>query len=536
MSSGNSFKWKYVLFRSLTQKSLIEFAHADPAQSLNFQAVSANFEGVYYYLAHSLNCLVTVHNYTNISNTLSLLSINSSGHIAKDSTNLDTLLTGNVNGVDLYDPNQWAVSDDCMSFRVGDTYWSKATATASFAPMTHAANFSSTRSQDPTFTYTVSGGDIYKFDTTSQGYKFFASAAIPNNCKLTVYQDRLFIDASTSSAVDIYAYTLSATSATQVFNFSLVNLTVQPKVSVSPQLTKVVLAATGANSIQGKGFHIDWTNQNVTHVTFPYGALRFGLDYFIAVGENSFYLRELRYEQNYSWIPSSMSNVTLKEAAYYVSQSAARLVFSLGIIPHPNFIWKFNAILANSTGEYLYSEMDKVAYNINGSLISSYKVINVTIMDIVQALFNSDYNGTYTTETVGGDVQVCPPGCVDCTCSVCLDKYVQDPTTGDCMKCGPGCLTCNSNNVAECTTCTTGLYFDPTTLTCRICDTTCLTCGTTANTCEICYPGLTFVSGQCIQCPQNCFNCTSTTSCNFCDRGYGLTSAGVCRKCLTSCS
>ena len=147
MSSGNSFKWKYVLFRSLTQKSLIEFAHADPTQSLNFQAISANFDGVYYYLAHSLNCLVTVHNYTNISNTLSLLSINSSGHIAKDSTNLDTLLTGNVNGVDLYDPNQWAVSDDCMSFRVGDTYWSKATATASFAPMTHAANFFSCHPQ-----------------------------------------------------------------------------------------------------------------------------------------------------------------------------------------------------------------------------------------------------------------------------------------------------------------------------------------------------------------------------------------------------
>jgi len=181
--------------------------------------------------------------------------------------------------------------------------------------------------------------------------------------------------------------------------------------------------------------------------------------------------------------------------------------------------------------------MDRVSYNANGSLSASNKVINVSALNRDQAVFNSDYNGTYTTETVGGDVQVCPPGCQDCNCTVCLEKYVQDPFTGDCKKCGPGCATCNSDNVAECTTCTTGLYFDPTSLTCRLCDANCLTCGTTANTCEVCYPGLTFINNtSCIQCPMNCFNCTSTTTCNFCDRGYGLTSAGTCRKCLTSCS
>jgi len=260
------------------------------------------------------------------------------------------LLNGNVNGVNIYDSVQWAISDDCMKFRVGDSYWSKTSATVGFSQMTHASSFVNTRSEDPTFSYAVSGGDIYKYDTISQGYKFFASASINNECKLTVYQNRLFIDASNQTNAEVYAYALSATTATQVFNYSSQGFTLPPKVSTSPKLNNIFIVGPGANTTQAYAFQIDWTSQNASNITFPSTSLEFGLDCFISVGEEFFYIRQLRFDQNYSWIPAAISNLTLQESAYYLSQRSAMKIFLRDVASSSQFIWKFTAINSNTSG------------------------------------------------------------------------------------------------------------------------------------------------------------------------------------------
>ena len=92
------------------------------------------------------------------------------------------------------------------------------------------------------------------------------------------------------------------------------------------------------------------------------------------------------------------------------------------------------------------------------------------------------------------------------------------------------------SNISQCTSCTTGLYLNSNSSSCILCNPSCLSCTDTATNCLACYPGYTFNLQQCSLCPNNCVNCFSNTTCNQCDKGYGLTASGVCRKCLIYCS
>ena len=102
--------------------------------------------------------------------------------------------------------------------------------------------------------------------------------------------------------------------------------------------------------------------------------------------------------------------------------------------------------MSNSSGEYLYAQMDLIRYYGNGSVSGSNKIVNVSALSRDQAIFNNQYNGTYTSETEVGEVKICPPGCTDCNCTSCHDSYTLDSLTGSCVKCGPGCSTCDSSD------------------------------------------------------------------------------------------
>lgn len=279
-------------------------------------------------------------------------------------------------------------------------------------------------------------------------------------------------------------------------------------------------------------FHIDWAALTASTIIFPQESLALGSDYFVAAGEEFFYVRQIRYSQNYSWIPATFDSRSLQEHVYFIAQNTIPItVFTKNISNINNTAWKHADVIANTTGSYLYTEMD-----VNqGS--DSFKTVNVSALSRQQAIFNNDYNDTFTSETVNDEVQVCPPGCIDCDCTGCKNGYAYDTLTLSCSKCGPGCYSCDVFDPSKCLSCTTGLFYDANTSACLECDPTCLSCGVNATTCEVCYPGWTFnANQQCNQCPLNCFNCSSSTVCNQCDKGYGLTPNGTCRKCMSYCS
>ena len=404
--------------------------------------------------------------------------------------------------------------------------------------MSNSPSFLSGLTEDSSFTYAVSlDGSLYKYSSSIAGFELFytPTTPLPNSTHINLYSNRLVLNHTTASSAEVYVYQVG-NSATPIFNYTDITFAAPPVIAVSPQLTKVIILGNGGSngsySQMSYAFHIDWAAQTVSTITIPQEALVFGFDYFLATGDEFLYVRQIRYSQTYSWIPTVLNSLSLQEHVYFFAQNTIPvIVFTKNISIINNTDWKHADVVANTTGSYLYTEMDLNQGN------ETFKIVNVSALSRQQAIFNNDYNDTFTSETIDGEVQVCPPGCIDCECTGCKSGFAYDTLTQTCTKCGPGCSTCGSTDPSKCNSCTTGLFFDVNASACLDCDPTCLSCGTTATTCEVCYPGWSFnANQQCNECPLNCFNCSSSTVCTMCDKGYGLTANGTCRKCMTYCS
>ena len=225
------------------------------------------------------------------------------------------------------------------------------------------------------------------------------------------------------------------------------------------------------------------------------------------------------------------------EHVYYLAQGTNPYPLYVRNISLPNTLFfKYANIESNSSGAYLYVEMDEVENNGTG-VSTSFKLLFASQLSKAQAVFNNEWNGTFSGEIINNKVKICPPGCSDCNCSTCLNGYVNDPVSGGCLKCAAGCLSCYAYNTTRCTSCRAGTYFDMASTSCIPCNETCLTCSLTSTSCGICHPGLYFTSTQCSACPANCFKCSSGSVCETCNRGFALALNGtLCRQCSIFCA
>ena len=171
----------------------------------------------------------------------------------------------------------------------------------------------------------------------------------------------------------------------------------------------------------------------------------------------------------------------------------------------------------------------------NGSFSHLNRIVNVTEINQEQALFNTQYNDSFASQIINGELQLCSPGCQDCDCSSCLANFVFDSTTSSCKPCAPGCLTCNADDISLCLTCSVGTFFNASTSACEGCSSSCFSCDGSAAACRDCLPGEYFSGVQCEACAANCEKCTNST-CTTCRKGFTVTSLGECRGCSISCS
>lgn len=185
-------------------------------------------------------------------------------------------------------------------------------------------------------------------------------------------------------------------------------------------------------------------------------------------------------------------------------------------------------------------------------------------------------------------LSMCDQGCMTCSdvnagsCAVCSPGYILIPASNNnlayCKPCLSNCRTCANSNFSQCLTCHTG-YFLQANGTCMACNSSCVSCnantldactacpansvlfsnascgavsGTAACgglcssctetapnafTCNICSPGATLKSGTCVNCPQNCAQCsvTSLGTCTSCLPGYYLdASTQTCTACAAA--
>ena len=185
-------------------------------------------------------------------------------------------------------------------------------------------NSASLKAQDSSFDYAIaSDGSIHKFSPSSSGFAPYFTPASPfptlGAVSITVYSDRIFINStestnssylygSNSSNVSVFAYLIEASGPSHVFNFTTEEFLLPPEIETSPQITKVFIVGNGNSSngsygSVGFGFHIDWTLKAAESIGFPTEALEFGRDHFLTAGEDFFLIKQVKYNQTYSWQP-----------------------------------------------------------------------------------------------------------------------------------------------------------------------------------------------------------------------------------------
>ena len=134
----------------------------------------------------------------------------------------------------------------------------------------------------------------------------------------------------------------------------------------------------------------------------------------------------------------------------------------------------------------------------------------------------------------GGDdcSAVCSSNCALCSLSGC------DVCNPSYYLYAGNCIICPDNcyecsSETVCINCQSGFYVDSNSL-CSLCPSLCLTCSD-YSTCTSCKSGYYIVSGRCVLiCPSNCVTC-SETQCFQCDVGYFLSSISTCSQCSSYC-
>lgn len=101
-------------------------------------------------------------------------------------------------------------------------------------------------------------------------------------------------------------------------------------------------------------------------------------------------------------------------------------------------------------------------------------------------------------------------------CTRCKDGYNLAKDQFSCKICPLGCSQCDEDS--NCLTCKNGTYMEN--MICHSCTQACNQCD--AAQCYECLFGFSLVNTTCIQCPDNCLNCTNNTFCVNCLGGYDL--------------
>jgi hypothetical protein len=194
--------------------------------------------------------------------------------------------------------------------------------------------------------------------------------------------------------------------------------------------------------------------------------------------------------------------------------------------------------------------------------------------------------------SVGDTCYTCSPNCLACannpsTCTACTtDLQIMPNSTCDicpqtlyykvvisanveyCYRCHSSCLTCSGESPTNCLSCASGNYFYPDLGECRsscdlqgsfsigsncyACSSNCATCALSSTNCTTCPAGNFLLANrsctkcdqpgffvfkpntgqqQCLTCPKNCANCSSTSTCDKCSSGLFVDANNTCVPC-----
>jgi len=450
-------------------------------------------------------------------------------------------VTSLLSGVTINSTTKVALSLGCDRFSVDNKIYTiipsnNYTALQTFMIVTNNMTTFTWTSSDLNLTTVIIGSAVWRYQPTSASNAFVKILDSPyplfSNATLYANPGRLLITGANSTCAQAFAFIDQNGTLQSIFNWTFQNYQNTPKISVSMNLTKIMIIgpAIPPNATQAAPkidiFFIAYMNATGLNVTAPPNLVLDPLNTYLTLSDQFLYARQTS--------TSNSNTSALQEFIYYFDQDLyLKQALVTNISTTTNITWKKTLIFNAPNNTFLVLEED-----LQTQAITSDVILNARQVSPGQANLNSNNGGINIAGViVNGVINLCSPGCSDCssgTCSSCFDGNVMDSTSFVCLRCDTNCKSCYSLNTTNCSSCFPRSYLSGT--SCLPCDPSCFTCAGNSTNCTTCPPGQFMSGGQIAPCMPFCFNCSSTTTCVTCMRGFVVTSNNTCRQCVISCS
>lgn len=129
---------------------------------------------------------------------------------------------------------------------------------------------------DSSFSYALVGAAIFKYNSASNSftsYKTNISANFIATSTLLSYNNRLILWCNNNNSLYINVLSDVNGSLVTIYDNSHLSFTGTPSISISPQLTKVCINGVVNNVLYVRYFHVNYTTNSWTPVSFPTDAI-----------------------------------------------------------------------------------------------------------------------------------------------------------------------------------------------------------------------------------------------------------------------
>ena len=443
------------------------------------------------------------------------------------STSIDlTSLIGSLSSA----KTSFVASEDCSRIAIDKQIFVLATGGSSYSA---AVNDFSTlvydaADQDLTYLLVANTNKLFKFDSGTSSYQEFHTSLnvlFTASSSLASSTNALLVSVTTASSAIVQVFSDSGSALTSLLDYQENSFTATPTVVYASSLTKVCVHGKNADGAKADAYHVNFASSQVEAMEFPVEDIIDPDNIFIALTDTWVYVRQLLSNltdsnENEESVHGIQGDIYIVEALAYTISAAEAAAW----------IWTRIATLADGS----VSVLTRVTESSTSLVQIEEKSVLASLLE-TSVVENSE-EGT-ASFVVDGQVQICSPGCSDCTsgvCANCADGYVLDSDAQICYLCAENCQTCDVNNPDKCSACIPGSYLSGS--SCLPCDSQCTTCSGSATSCMDCRPKHYYNGSQCVSCARNCKTC-SAAGCTKCRRGFALKpDASGCRSCSIHCS
>ena len=165
--------------------------------------------------------------------------------------------------------NTWAISEECSKIKAGNAVY-VLSASGTYDLLTNPTALTWV-AFDSTMTYGLGSNKIYKYSSSGMTYVPVSSginSAFVDGTVIQSYSNRIIAYIIEPTSIIIEAYIDNNNNLTRLTS-KVLNFTSKPAISISSQLTKVLIYGVNNGSLNTYLYFINYTNLVLSTLTFP---------------------------------------------------------------------------------------------------------------------------------------------------------------------------------------------------------------------------------------------------------------------------